>query len=175
MENWKTIEFKGRTFIVSDHGRVKYLNGKDKCYALHLSSSGYPSFTKDKIYLVHRMVAIAFIPNPENKLFVNHIDGNKQNNHVSNLEWVTKRENELHSVRVLGNKRNISGFKKQWENPSNRRAVILIDDSGNIVKEFNSLTECAKYKGVCITAICNKLHSKRPTYVGYTVKYKDEA
>ena len=51
-----------------------------------------------KTYLVHRLVATAFLPNPDNKATVNHIDGNKRNNNVNNLEWATYREQKLHSI-----------------------------------------------------------------------------
>jgi hypothetical protein len=54
-------------------------------------------------YMCHRIVAQEFIPNPDNKPFINHINGNKQDNRVENLEWVTQSENELHSHNILGN------------------------------------------------------------------------
>lgn len=63
--------------------------------------NGYPRIKfHSKRYSVHRLVAMAFIPNPENKPEVNHIDGNKTNNNVGNLEWVTHSENVKHAVRT---------------------------------------------------------------------------
>lgn len=57
---------------------------------------------KTKRFLLHRLVALVHIPNPDNKPCVNHKDGNKQNNAVDNLEWVTYSENEYHSYNILG-------------------------------------------------------------------------
>lgn len=70
-----------------------------------LCGDGYECVTlshnqKHKKFLVHRLVAAAFIPNPHSKPEVNHKDGDKTNNHVDNLEWVTRSENEVHAYRV---------------------------------------------------------------------------
>ncbi len=89
-------------FIVFEDGRVfKRLDPP-------VSSGGY-KFVRigDKSYPLHRVIASAFIPNPQNKPEVNHIDGNKENNSVSNLEWVTRKENACHAGEhgLLGRKR----------------------------------------------------------------------
>jgi hypothetical protein len=81
-------------------------------------SNGYliVSFSVDSVksnQSVHRLVARAFIPNESNKPQVNHKDGNKHNNHIDNLEWMTRSENGLHAYRVLGNKAWNKGMKQQ--------------------------------------------------------------
>lgn len=82
------LDFSGiATGSKKDNGYIRCtLNSKDK--------------REDKF--IHRLVAEAFIPNPENKAEVNHIDGDKTNNHVSNLEWNTRSENGIHKYQVLG-------------------------------------------------------------------------
>lgn len=99
--------YKGVYDITSD-GRV-YSHNYGRKTELKLSEhKGYRRVAlsvdnKRKIYHVHVLVAKAFIPNPLNKPFINHIDGNKKNNNVSNLEWCTHAENQKHSREVLGN------------------------------------------------------------------------
>ena len=86
MTAWKPItDFPD--YEVSNDGRVRFLDGKKFCRRLH------------------RLIAKAFIPNPENKPTVNHVDGNRINNSLNNLEWATVAEQNLHKCRVL--KKNI--------------------------------------------------------------------
>lgn len=97
-----------KNYFVCEDGFV-YRNGRrlqtnrDTYLTVKIS---YEDGTK-KDYFVHRLVALMFIPNPENKPVVNHIDGNKQNNSVSNLEWVTHKENALHAVALGLRKRGV--------------------------------------------------------------------
>lgn len=108
-ENWRDL-FDG--YQISNFGRVKSIYKKTvhirKPFLLHFYLAvELRKYGKRQRPLVHRLVAEAFIPNPDNKPQVNHIDGNRLNNHVSNLEWCTQSENIQHSLRV--------GLKKSGE------------------------------------------------------------
>lgn len=112
-EIWKDIEGYEGLYQVSTYGNIKSLpkvrrNGtgtyiqKEKLLKPSNTSTGYKKVElckdgKRKSFKVHRLVAIAFIPNPDNKPEVNHIDGNKINNNIDNLEWVTSSENSVHA------------------------------------------------------------------------------
>lgn len=91
----KTLIFRGVNLYISESGSV-LINGRE----LHQTDNGkgYKSVSiKDRSIQIHRLVAFAYIPNPENKKEVNHKDLNKSNNHFSNLEWATRKENAMHA------------------------------------------------------------------------------
>lgn len=80
---------------------------------------GYESITiRNKKYYIHRLVAMAFIPNPDNKPEIDHIDGNPLNNHVDNLRWVTRQENELNPITRKRISTSLKGriITKEWRN-----------------------------------------------------------
>jgi NUMOD4 motif/HNH endonuclease len=105
IEEWKdVIGYEGR-YQVSNLGRVKsFANSKERILKPGTNNKGYLYVglwknSKAKNFLVHRLVAMHFIPNPLNKEQVNHSDGDKRNNFVSNLEWNSFRENYNHALR----------------------------------------------------------------------------
>ena len=119
MEVWKVIEECDGLYEISSLGRLRNTKtGYIKKYSKKNCGDGYYAKynlqdSKSKLRrFAHRLVAIAFIPNPENKPCVNHINGIKDDNRVENLEWCTVKENNKHAREVLGKKR-ISKFTKE--------------------------------------------------------------
>jgi len=102
---------------------------------------------------IHILIALTFIPNPENKPYVNHKDGNKSNSAVSNLEWVTQKENMLHAIET--GLINIETLAAQGE--KTRVPVYQLELDGNIIKKFNSLDEASEITGSSsnISAVCS--------------------
>ena len=140
-EIWKEVNINDyRTYEVSNLGNVR--NSDADVLALS-TKNGYKYITlrrknnKDKSFRVHRLVAITFIPNdnPKRKRYVNHKDGNKTNNKVSNLEWITPANNIKHAIE--------NGLIKRLT-----RKVQQYDQEGNLIKTFNSIKEASKETGI---------------------------
>ena len=171
-EIWKDIKGYEGLYQVSNLGRVKRLRfinkntniEKERIKSQKIRKDGYLEVAlykngKGKSIQVHRIVAKTFIPNIENKAQVNHIDGNKKNNNVSNLEWVLGSENMIHSARQLRN---------------NVRKINQYDLDGRYLATYSSITIAGEINGIRESSIANVLAGRRNKAYGYKWRYSEE-
>ena len=164
---WKKFIYEGQEtdYSVSTEGEVR----KDTTnYILSQSSQQDYKFVgliingKQKRMRVHRMVALAFIDNPDNKPYVNHINGNRSDNNVENLEWVTPSENTQHAV-------DTGLFKS-----GRARAVVQYNLNGEQMATFESASEAARQTGGSQSKICSCCKRQRKTANDYQWRYYDD-
>lgn len=170
-EQWKDIVGYEGLYQISNLGRLKSLK---RIYSHRIYPSKILSIRKDthgymqaflyknnqrKVYLVHRLVAKAFLDNPNNCKEVNHIDEDKTNNKISNLEWCNRNYNVNY-----GNRTSKTSVK-----------VEQYDLQNNLIKERNSISEASRKLNIAISGIsacCRKINK---TSGGYIWKYKEVA
>lgn len=157
-ENYYSVSDSGEVFSKRSGKYLKLAHKKNGYVYTELNVNGVTTYKR-----VHRLVAEAFIPNPENKPFVNHIDGNKSNNSVSNLEWVTGSENNIHAI-----KNNLFDPYKQ------RHTYILQDPNGDEIIRELGLKIFSDAIGICTSSISDYIRNnsgivRTGTYAGYKI------
>lgn len=177
-EQWKDIIGYEGLYAISSQGRVKscskhkgtnysmycpeiILKPYVRCgyYVVPLSKHG-----RKKTYYLHRLIAIHFMPNPDQSKEVNHIDGDKLNFAITNLEWCTRHENEQHAWRT-GLKQAI-GEKHFASKP-----VQQLDLQGNVVKVWDNGSQAAKHLGFGSPHISKCCNGKLSSAYGFKWRF----
>lgn len=172
-EIWKDIEGYEGLYQVSNLGRVKSLERykenhtklqkiREKIKRLRIHTAGYLvadlyKENESKTFFVHRLVAQAFISNENNLPQVNHIDGNKENNRVENLEWCTNQENQKHAYKIgLHKTRNMEKSILAMTKVTSKKVKCL--ETGII---YNSIAEAGRYYNISSNLISKVCKGKR--------------
>jgi len=146
-----------KNIFISSFGRVKYENG---IIGNGYEFSGYLGISiGGKNYKAHQLVAKVFLPNINNKLIVNHKDGNKLNSKLDNLEWITHKENSIHAYSTGLNK--------------NTKQIIQFDLNMNKIKEFISINEASRELNISSLKISNSCHKHSIILDKYIFLFKD--
>ena len=171
-EIWCTINGYEGQYQVSDQGRVRSLKfGKERIRKPIRNTQGYlqVDLWKNgdiKNWLVHRLVAQAFIPNPDNLPQVNHKDEDKENNSVQNLEWCDGKYNINYGTRI-------QRVSDKMTNGKLSKPVLQYTKSGKLVREWKSARDVERNLGYFHNYISNCCNGKCRFAYGYIWKFKD--
>lgn len=179
-KQWREIKGYEGKYIISNYGEVislpRYKQNNSKLqyvepkeiirYVNKRNGYVYVQLWNNATYRsirLHKLVAQTFIPNKDNKLQINHKDGNKQNNKMDNLEWCTNKENIIHAHKMgLANNNN------------QKIKVNQYDLKGNFIRSFNSILDASKETRVSMGNISLCINNKRKTAGGYIWKYANK-
>lgn len=160
-EEWRPVPAEHyEHYHVSSLGRVKNTRRGNFMKPDKTNNTGYyrirlKSNPHEWATFIHKLVALAFVPNPENKPCVNHKNGDKYDNSATNLEWVTEKENARHA-RETG----LNSMKGNKNQNKPRPVDVLIAGTG-VIRHFKTMTEAAKFAGVSTKCIRNFLNNGR--------------
>lgn len=179
-EIWKDIPGFENIYQASNYGNIRALHYgcRNKSNSLIIRKltptpnrdNGYLRVNlvtdgKDKRYYIHRLVATTFIPNPDNKPQVNHIDGDKTNNSVSNLEWVTISENHIHAFNT-GLKHKKFGIEN-----ANSKPILQYTKDGILIRKWDSIADASRFYNIDRSSISQCLLGRSKSSNGYIWKY----
>lgn len=190
IEEWRDIKNYEGVYQISSLGRIKsldryvddkghkrFVKGKMLKPSKHKNNYEYVVLYDRKHRMIHRLVAETFIDNIDNKRTVNHINGDKSDNRVINLEWCTHKEN-INKAWDLGLYK-ISDLQRQKgkeRGKNNCKKIIQMDLQNNVIKVWDSLTEASKTLNISLGTIgnCARGLTSYKTAGGYKWRYANE-
>ena len=190
-DEWTDIKGYENLYQISKEGEEKslYFN-KEKILKQHIMKNGYHqvSLYKDGIktkFLVHRLVALNFLPNPNSLPQVNHIDGNKSNNSIENLEWISQIDNMKHAfennlVTTITEKKKVAcseNGKKAFQVflQKHRKPVLQFDKNENFIQKWTYASEASQVLNIDTSSILKCCQQQRKTAGGFKWQFEDKS